>query len=236
MIFDNDKIRGLVKEWKSANRDPSILLRILEDSKPLLAAIVRRYGYCEYDDLMQEALITMTMVVERYDENISKNLYGYVVRAINNRCITYIRQFTDEQDIDDEQIAHLLDAHIPQTVTEDDTLRELLLRNRERFPSLSCIIDEATEFIYYKLKSGIKQRVIYELMDVCGMSRAIATVVYHSTVIYLRYWLYRNVSIPGKSSDIELTLLPDVQFILDNDDQFVEMRTLLAGMYVKFPS
>lgn len=231
VIFDNAKVLELVQQWKETE-DANCYEQILNASLPLIRSIVfSKYNVPIKEDLIQECLAAMYKVVRRFNIKRSSNLYGYIVRMVHNTSITYISKTKREYTTPDlvvvnQEILFLDDS--------DDVLEQLIIRNRRRFPSLHCIVDDATELVYYTLKQGSKRGIVSSLMDTCGMSRVIATVVYHSTLIHLRKSLHKRVNIPEREHDIELTLMPDLLEIIDEECR-ERIMVLFSGMYVKFP-
>ena len=231
MIFDNDKVMMLVAEWKRLDGDVSILSCIQEASRDLVRAIAATYESSYEDDLVQESMLTLEKVALRFNPNISKNLYGYITRAVHNTCITYIYKNTKEVMLPND---YEIEECVPEYISDNDALEEVILRNRERFPSLFCVIDDMTEYVYYALSDGTKGGTVKNLINVWGVSRSLATVVYHSTIVYLRSQLYRRVRLFPNNRDIEFTLLPDLKNMLD-DIVYNDMAMLFSGMYLKFP-
>ena len=232
MIFDNDKVVELARRWKYSHKE-STFSSILRHSQPLIQSILCQYPAHYREDLFQEFVSRLPNVLDRFDPDISNNLYGYIARSVNNLAISHLRTENREvnfpEDTDDWDVCE----YIQEYSDCDELLEALIVRNRHRFPSILCNIDDATEYIYYKLMDSSKSGIVYGLMKMCSMSRHMATVVYHSTVFFLRNHYYRSVTFPN-TLDCEFTMLPDLQELI-GATAMDDVVCLLSGMYIKVP-
>jgi RNA polymerase sigma factor (sigma-70 family) len=232
MIFECESVTELVLEWQSSH-DIATLEYILEGSRKLVEVIASSYSSIYREDLIQESFLRIQYAIQFYNPNIA-NLHNYLTTVIRNTCVTYLQKQAKEPDtIPDLQVYGDLDNND----NIDDTLSELIIRNRTRFPSIPVSdVDDATEMIYYALmESGYNKSrgIVIELMKNYTMSRHIATVVYHSTMVYLRACNTSYADV-GNADLEEFTLLQDLRDVL-GEKMFKRVSLMFSGMYIKLP-
>jgi len=236
MIFDNDKVTTLAIIWQQT-RDPQMLERIILGSTSLVEAIVAGYGYTHKDDLLQESFSRIIYALPHFNPRIS-SLHNYLTTVIRNTCSTFLSKENKQPNNDVE-----LNINIFLEPLEDDSkigngiLSELIARNRLRFPNLGVsIIDSATKLIYDAVRYGIvgKSRgIIVALMNECCIKRPIATIIYHSTLAYLRSKYYSNAKEPDPESQ-EFSLLTDLREAIGAEN-YSRILLVFSGMYIKIP-
>jgi len=231
MIFDNAAISNTVIEWKTSH-DIILLERIIDDSTPLIESIVSRFDGEYREDLIQESIAWIIYALEFYDISIAK-LYSYLSAVIRNACVSYIRSATRDP------LIPLNAAEIstpPQYEDDSDILIGLVAHNRQRFPSLDVeSIDTATEYIYYSVRDGVwgKSRGIIARLTSDGFPRNVATVLYHSSIVYLRF-LYLDKHGASVCGNKEFSLLPELEKLVGKA-LYTRILAVMSGMYVKIP-
>lgn len=230
MIFDAVSITELVLEWQRT-KDEDILAEILQGSTSLIEAIVSSYNSVYREDLIQEAYARIQYALLYFNPHIS-NLHNYLTTVIRNTCHTYVTKQDKEPDI--EVDLFVTSAHI-DIESHDDVLTYLITRNRIRFPSIPAYeLDHITSFIYYSIRDdGMNRKIITAMVDQFCIHRAIAQILYQSTVVYLRLLNIGHAK-PLTSKDIEITLLPDIREAL-GEDVYNRMLVVFAGMNIRLP-
>lgn len=231
MIFDNDHVAELVELWQET-RDRSLLHDVLEGTRSLIEVIASRYDPALRDDLIQEAFVRVGHAIEFYDADIAK-LYSYLSAVIRNSSLSYIRKISKEEPLINE---HCIPIQYP---VQDDVwiIEMLIVRNRKRFPSLVCVVcDGMTEYVYYAIRDGVRGKsrgAIKYLLETFGIPRNIATVFYHSTMIYLRT-VFSKFSMVESDVRSEFTLLPELEDVV-GAMTYKRILTSFAGTHVKIP-
>lgn len=232
MIFNCPDITKWVGDWQET-KDKDTLAAILKGSQALVEAVVSGYNPEHRADLIQESLLKITHALSFYDKSIS-NLYAYLSVVIRNACITYLLKISKEVLLPD-------DMDWPAASPEEDDyeiLFYLIERNRKRFPSLPVdIVDDASEDVYYAIRDGVRGKsrgAIAELISRYGFPRNIATVFYHSSMIFLRMVFVDKFSINGSCNEREFTLLPELANVV-GPTAFGKMAVVFSGTYVKIP-
>lgn len=229
MIFEGKEVTVLVVEWQRTH-DAVLLENILAKSQKLIEVIVSSYDPNYRDDLIQESYARLQYAIPFFNPNIS-TLHNYFTTVIRNRCATYLRKQGREPQIDiDLQLTGDRDSY---PVDDEELLHNLVAHNRKRFPSMSCEdIDGISEFVYFSLIDNTSRRgVVVRLMEMFNVSRTVATVIYHSSIIHLRS-NYILVDC-DENCPQEFSLLIDLREKIGNE-LFDEISTLFSGMYVKF--
>lgn len=218
-------------EWQSS-KDALLMSQILEKSRVLIEVLVSSYDPDHREDLIQESYAKIQYASQYYDPHVS-NLHNYFTTVIRNVCSTYVHKANREITVDpDDLLEHQDHSHFAPDL---NILQELIARNRHRFPSIDCdTLDDVTEIIYYQLLdgNGSSRGIISLLMSTFDIGRPVATVIYDSSLIYLRN-TYHSFADIGECNVDELTLLPDLK---DTIGEEAYLRVLLAfsGMYVRF--
>jgi len=233
MIFDNAAATELVIEWQ-ASKDGLLLEHIIDACIPLVESIASQFDSEYRDDLIQESVASVIYAIEFYDINIAK-LYSYLSAVARNACIMYMRSATRDPliPLDVNEIA--LSQHNVDGDDNSDIITGLVVHNRQRFPSLPVDdIDAATEYIYCSVRDGIwgKSRGIVSHLTNAGFPRNVATVLYHSSIVYLRS-LYAE-SGASKYIDGEFTLLPELEMLV-GAALHDRVMVIMSGMYIKIP-
>lgn len=233
MIFDNDVVTKLAVEYQQT-KDSAVLNCILEKSTSLVEAIVSSYDPEYREDLIQEAALKIPKAIVYYDDRFS--LHTYLTTVIHNMCRTFLKKqyrtltLYEGYDIVEEDPAEF--------VYDDDLMNNVICRNRTRFPSLpSDISDGMTETIVYAMRNGVaKSRgLVTTLMNEFDIPRPIATVFYHSTLVYLRAVYEGHADISNiLSADHEFSLLKDLRDEI-GDIAFARVVLLFSGMYIRIP-
>lgn len=238
MIFDEDAVKKLVIQWQESE-DDALLAEILKGCGSLVEVIVSRYGHRYRDDLIQEATLKIIESLDKFDSERGK-LHSFLTSVIRNKCVTYVQERSSNINVSDEIIeSGIIKKHSAYEYSDDEQLLDdLIERNRKRFPSLpSHIVDPMTRTVYYSTRDGIKGKsrgTISKMMGEHDVGRNVATVVYHSTVMYMRLSLLDRVDNVNVEDPGEFTLLRDFQDVVGRDN-CKEIAVLFSGMYVKFP-
>jgi hypothetical protein len=239
MIFNEEKVRALVIAWQDS-QDDDLMGQILHETRGLIEVIVSSYNSVYRDDMIQEACIKVMIVLSSYSPERGK-LHSFLTSVIRNECSSYMQHVSRNLNITDDMIeSGIIESSeiIEYTEGNADLIQELIIRNRNRFPSLpTTIVDPATEFIFNSIRDGVigKSRgTISKVMDDFSINRNAATVLYHSTLVFLRLSML-NSGVDKKSPKFnEFTLLKDFQDIV-GESNCQEITTLFSGMYIKFP-
>lgn len=230
MIFEGKEVTILVVEWQHTH-DDVLLSDILEKSQKLIEAIVSCYNPEHRDDLIQESYVRLQYAMKFFDPRIS-SLHNYFTTVIRNVCATYLRKQGKETPVDiDLQLIGDRDCY---PIDDTELLVDLIAHNRKRFPSIDCSeLDDISEYIYYSLIDNTSRRgIVARIMSMYDLSRTVVTVIYHSSIIYLRS---KYILVGDESYDPqEFSLMVDLKEKL-GDKVFAEIETLFSGMYVKFP-
>ena len=232
MIFDCDTVSQLVLEFQR-NPDEEVLADILEKSRRLVEAIVSSYDSTFRDDLIQESYLKIQNAIQFFNPNIS-SLHNYFTTIIRNCCITFSKKNTKELVVDFGEEFILIGEDSCDDTDYHETLHELVVRNRTRFPSILCDdIDEMTEHIFFMLQDRAKSNhVISSIVEIFDVPRSVASTIYHSTLIYLR-GKYRDFA------DINMIRNPD-EFSVANDlkeligdNAYSRISILFSGMCIR---
>jgi len=221
MIFDSAKVTKLVQEWK-ISKDRATLEQILIETRPLASYIASQHKDFEQEDMVQEALLKVCSALEVYDSSIS-NPHTYFATVIKNVCSSYVTRESRHNSIELEDET----KGITYEYIVNDTLDDLIERNRIRFPTIPVeIIDSITEHIYYGMRDEIPQnKTLNNIVRECVISRAVASIVYNSTIIYLRNKYFQPSYNRGILDLEEVSLLPDLLDIL-GPDTFEQVRVI----------
>lgn len=234
MIFDNDKITDLTEQWKKTH-SRKILDEIIKESEPLIGVIISRFDSSYREELNQECKTIIIERLDRFDKNRGR-LHAWLTSVLMNHCIIYVTRSARTLNLDDMEI----------TVTEEDkpptelpnSIGEVVARNRKRFSSLPCtMIDEITRYICLSAMFtvyGKSRGVIRYITNKHKISRTVATVIYHSTVLYMRQLYLECCNFDKVTEPEELSLLYDMKDLL-GEDLYKKISTLFSGTYVKFP-
>lgn len=231
MIFDCDEVTTLVLEWQRT-KERVTMDRILELSMRLIEALVSQYDPTQREDLIHQAVLRVMYASQYYLPNVG-NLHNYFTTVIKNACVTYLQKQVREPTIDLELItASVTD----KSYTDDDTLQDLMVRNRKRFPSIpACELDDISELIYYHLVDGEGKAkgLVVMLMEQYNLQRPIATCVYHSSLIYLRS-RFKTFAMKATDDPDEFSILPDLEEVV-GPQAYSNILLMLSGMYIKIP-
>lgn len=241
MIFENDRITGLVVEWKRT-QDREVLTKVLEGCKNLVDALSASYDPTYREDMKQEVYERIQYALEFYDPDISK-LHSYLTSVIRNTCNTYANKVSKRKQhvvtLPDQTLDYVADD-APTDTSDQHILTGLVERNRQRFPNLPVdMLDQATEIVYYSIRDGVlgKSRgIVSTLMDTLDMPRNVATVLYHSSLVYLRVTLMEKSELepPEYDQSMEYTLLPELCDLVGME-MCQTLVIVFSGMYMKFP-
>ena len=232
MIFDNDYVVEMVKLWQDTG-DKDFLHDVLEGTRSLIEVIVSRYDPSHRDDLIQEAFVRVSHAIEFYDVEVA-TLYAYLSAVIRNSSLSYIKKISKEEPMTEEYC-----VPVQYSVQDDVWIIEMLIvRNRKRFPSLVCVVcDEMTEYVYYAVRDGVRGKsrgAIKHLMNAFDVYRNVATVFYHSTMIYLRTVFSKFSMVDDGVCNNEFTLLPELEDVV-GAVMYRRILTSFAGTHVKVP-
>lgn len=232
MIFDNDKVTTLVLCWQTY-RDPEYLDRIIKLSTSLVEAIVAGYGFTHKEDLLQESFTKVIYALPYFDIK-RQTLHTFLTTVIRNICYTYLHKEGRQPDNEFE-----LNVDIHGGVFEepdcDDILDDLMSRNRSRFPSVPNI-DDISSTIYMLIvdnPAGKSRYIIKRLVEDHFLDRYAATVIYQSSLAYLRCKYYQHAK-PSDQIVGELSLLSDLKELV-GAEAYSRVILALSGSYIKIP-
>jgi RNA polymerase sigma factor (sigma-70 family) len=226
MIFDSEKVGKLIQSWK-ISRDKETLEQIIIETHPLASFIASKSNICDREDMIQEALIKVCSALEVYDPTIS-NPHTYFSTVIRNVCCSYAAREGrhESMELDDDT------KGITYEYIVNDTMEELIERNRIRFPTVPVdIIDCVTEHIYYGIRDEIHQnKTLNDIVKDCIISRSIANTIYNSTIAYLRnkYFQYANMTL---TTD-EISLLPELLEVV-GPEAYEKMRVVFNNITLR---
>lgn len=229
MIFDCGLVTELVLKWQD-EKDTATLGEILERTRPLIEAIVSTFDPDFRDDLIQESFVRVHYSLDSFDREISNNLYSFFVTVIRNVCITYMSK--QGRDIPSD-LDFIVEIEQPD-IRLQDIMSDTITRNRVRFPSIPVSeMDDITEIIVIALSYGDRKPsyLVPELMAAFDITRPVATAIYHSTLIYLR-WKYRlNMSKCMETVTDEFSVNRDLEELIGHDT-FSKIAYMFSGMYI----
>jgi len=231
-IFDADKVSSLITLWTETG-DKKVLDEILINTQELANYIAYRYSSDRAEDLAQEALIKVMNSLQHYDSNIS-NVHTYFSTIIRNSCITQYAKAktTDNCDPMDEMENSILFQTIDSTDAEEySDIQELVLRNINRFPSLSPdLVTKVTKSIYYLTRDGIHNKsrgIVSNLVKNFKIGRVQAKILYRSTLTYMRMQRLSNSQYKNQILQ-EMTILPEVREFL-GEEMFSKFMCIFSG-------
>lgn len=257
MIFDGLKVGSLIKDYQAG--DFSKLEQIMEESLPLVEAIVSTFGFTykshrsngmvrdmevqsgfDGDDVIQECLLKISRACQLYDPSVA-NPHKYFTSVIRNCCINHLNKISIEENREPlppypitEELHPFQNVMGVRAQVVDDAFQEVVrivkMRNRKRFPSLDVEqIDEMTEMIIFDHVYGDKTTV-RKLSDQYGK---IATIICNSTLIFLRWHMYTKNLVVLSAVD-EFSIVPDlVEFL--GSGAATRFALLFQGLTIKVP-
>jgi hypothetical protein len=236
VIFNCDHVTALVEEWVSY-ADSDVLDLILNESTSLVEVIVSRYPREHREDLIQVCLIRIPFAVKHFNPEIA-NLHTYLTSVFINRCNTYVEKENREIRLS-AMLSKWDEPMVYEFRVSDDAIREeLVIRNRERFPNIPVdVLDGATDYIYSCMLDGVygKSRgAISNLMQEYGFKRNVATVIYHSSLIYMRRKYEGFAAYEHDDELAEFSLLPDLREVV-GDEAYNRISIIFSGLYFKVP-
>lgn len=236
MIFDNVIATELIVMWQTHN-DEETFNEILLLSTPLIEVIASVYYESEHrEDLIQEAKIKLHKALKTYDTTVG-SAYSYITAVVRNCCNDFMRdEHRHSKMYSDMPVVQEVMDSTDDYIYIERVLAEMVTRNRCRFPSIPVdTIDDATYTIYASIIDGSNKPrgIVLHLMEELDLSRPIATVLYHSSLAWLRK-KYLKQSICTIEKVDEFTLLPDVIEVL-GEPVYKILSTVFGGMYLKIP-
>ncbi|KKN62940.1 hypothetical protein LCGC14_0506500 [marine sediment metagenome] len=234
MIFDCDYVTELAGEWLFS-KDNDILEEIIEESINLAEVIASKYPREYKDDMVQECLIKIPAALGNFNPDIAI-LHFYLSSVFSNCCNTYISKENREY-----RLAAVLEQVFEPVKLdfdyEDDIIKNLIIRNRERFPTIPVdILDDATIYVFDCIIDGVYGKArgaIANMMRMYSLKRNIATVLYHSTLIHIRT-MYEGYSKITDNEPDEFSLLPELREVL-GEEAYGRITILFSGLYFRVP-
>jgi len=211
-----------------------LLDEIINECDSLIEVLVSRFDYSYREELIQECRLLIISKLDRYNSERG-TLHAWLTSVITNHCINYVSSSSRMLNIDD--------INVEVSGTDDDykfdyDIGILVTRNRKRFPSLpSTMVDEVTRYICLSTMHSVygKSRgVIKNIITRYKLSRNVATVLYHSTLLYMRQLHFDECDMSKVKPVEEMSLLKDLETELGTDT-YKKLSVLFSGMYVKFP-
>lgn len=234
MIFDNTEITAIVQEWQNSKRKV-LLTEIIEKSDPLIEVIVSRFNNTYREDLIQECRLRLISKLGDFDVDKGK-LHAWLTTILSNHCINYVTLSSRMLNIDDLGIEVTNEIVVDSKFDYD--IGKLITRNRDRFPSLPVtMIDDVTRYVCLSTVYtvyGKSRGVIRNIVTTFNISRVVATVIYNSTILYMRQLHIIDCDVTKLVPIDDLTLLRDFENIIGKD-KYEEIAILFSGMYLKFP-
>ena len=228
MIFDNTKQTELLISYRES-KDNKKLTELMQGCDKLIEVIVSRFDNQYRDDLIQECRLKILLKLDSFNPGKGK-LHSFLSTVLNNHCITYIaknsRVYNPEMELEHVHTTSLL------------AVEDVIAHNLERFSGVNDKeeVEVITRYIFESLIDGIygKSRgIIGYLTETHNLSRSMATVIYNSTIVYMRKKLLNN-----RDNDViepyEFSLLYDFRELV-GDVQYELISKLFSGMYLKFP-
>lgn len=237
MILDPDAFLQEYEQWKYGDGKADTLINLLEPLAQVIASSYSNDG--EYRlDLIQECLARAYKALDNYDPSIA-NPHKYFTSVFHNRCRTCMDMWNKVPMYEEFDDLHI-DLFINDNTNKGKTqLSELLCRNRERFPHIEASkLDAVSVYVYNYIVSGIlpgnNKGVIKTAMKLYKLNRAEATVLYYSSLVWLRI---NNLDSTyyGFDDPDELSILSDLRDAI-GDDAYEVLSTLFAGISIKFPN
>jgi RNA polymerase sigma factor (sigma-70 family) len=228
-IFNTEVIADLVRQYQAGNKE--VIESILEECTPLVNYMVRNCNPADDDDMRQEVFIKIIKSLEHFNPD-KANVHTYFSRVIRNTCITHFHKDmrgAGDCDLDDESQG--LES-IGISFKLDDTMSDLLQRNRQRFPSMPAAkIDAITEMAYLSIYDGLDKgrTVVRQISKTYDMPRENALAIYSSTIIYLRQKF--SESCDNVVEIDEFSLLPELKELL-GEDNFSKLITSFSGIII----
>jgi RNA polymerase sigma factor (sigma-70 family) len=232
-IFDSDKVYALIIKWRE-DRDKDTLNEVLEASRQLALYIAAKYDSQNPEDLVQEALLKVMSSLDHYDASVA-NVHTYFSTVIRNACITHyvkIKTYSNVEVmcLDDIENSSFIKTY--DNIDDNCELEELIIRNLDRFPSLSPeLTKQATMVIYILTRDGVHNKsrgVVSNLVKNFKISRTIAKILYRSTIAYMRMQHITNSTVRDSQKIPEISLLPEVKEFL-GDDAYKQFICIFSG-------
>ena len=235
VIFNHDAFLTAFTNYGCGSADALDDMVIL--LTPLAEVIASSFSNDEEyrQDLIQECLLRAVIAIPSYNRDVAKP-HSYFTSVFRNICITYISRQTKHPLVD---IAVLnMERYSSNLMSDVTVLQELIERNRKRFPSIDCdMLDRLSVHIYKYINLGSKpgnsNGVIKSAMAEFDVPRRMATVIYHSTLVWLRSH-YIDYAYYGYKSPKEMTVLYDVYELL-GEEMYEFISTVFAGLSIKLP-
>lgn len=232
LLFDNDKVSKLVKEYQEHGMDDiSLLGEILSETRVLIEVIASKCDreYILRDDLIQEARLKLIRSLPEYDSSREKKLYSYFSVVIRNAMIDYIRKQKPSVELDDmEEESELSEGNYVILIV--DELRGWF---KSRFPTLikkgleGAILEIIITAMIDKHK---KRKILKDLCDNYGFTYSQAKVVYEAVLVKLRTLMKK----PSFTHDVsEQSLQPELLDIVGKDG-YTDVNEAFLGLSLKF--
>jgi hypothetical protein len=120
--------------------------------------------------------------------------------------------------------------------SDEGILSALTIRNRNRFPNLSAdTIDDVSECVYTGLAYGnTKTDAINTISIIASCTISEATILYVSSLMYLRANHRNFANIKIRDYDREFSIIPDIEEVFGKEVTEL-LHTMLTGLRVRFP-
>ena len=229
MIFDNDYITELACEWLVANGN-DVLEDIIEESRELVEIIVSRYPNEHRDDMIQECFIRIPKALHNFNPDVAR-LHIYFTSVFVNSCNTYISKENREYRLA-STLEMIDDPSKLDPDYEESIIEELITRNRQRFPTVPVdVLDDATCYVFDCIMEGVYGKArgaIANMIRMYGFKRNVATVIYHSTLVYIRT-MYEGYVLLSEAEPDEFSLLPELRDVL-GEEAYYRISTLFSDI------
>jgi hypothetical protein len=236
MIFDNDAITAKVKIWQNTY-DSEVLESIMLKSNALIEVIVSRYPSDYREDLIQECRLKLLIVLQKFDVDRGK-LHSFLTTVFNNCCKSFVSALNKTLELDSIDVVE--ESYSVDVKYDNVLLKDLIIRNRKRFSSVSVnIIDVISTTIYFNLINDVdgKSRKMLQSITAFGMNRYVASIIYRSSLVYLRNRLLQHTLKEDEEKihiETEMSLLVDFKEYV-GEELFSKLSILFSGAYIKFP-
>jgi len=234
IIFDNDATTKLVLEWQQSG-DQEVLDAIFQNTRALIEAIVSSYDSTCRADLIQVASVKLQYALKYFNPRIAC-LHTYFTTVIHNECKTYVRRHARQDGmLDNLEMFEECAGDLEPTLDDDSMLEDLMLRNRRRFPSFdTCVIDDITTYIYDALQGNLfssTRKLIADLVLRYDLPKPVATIVYQSTLVYLRSLAMTKI-VRSECKLDEFSIHQDLREIM-GEDVYAKLSLLFSNITLK---
>ena len=231
MIFDNEFVTKDVVRWQ-IKHNPKRMNRIMENTRPLIEAIVSSYDPMFRDDMIQACYIKLMRACDLFNVSKGTPLHTYFTTVIHNCCRTVLKSEGRHLEIFDlDEYEEEIDDEKPSLEVE---LESIVIYCRERFPFLDTIILESliTSIVEYITNHGLKSYKQYcnILSDEYTIDIKTIELIYKIVIILLRYNHIEDVLFNVAPT---MPFTPELQYIF-GDTTTSMLSIIFDGIPIRF--